>query len=80
MIGRLLRKIAIHNSDKFLMINSVHDSVVLDVKLNCLTFVQNVVKMELESVNVMMKEVFNIDFNLNVPVDIKLGNSWGETE
>lgn len=77
MLGRLWRKI-IHHRDKFLLINTVHDSIMIDCKLENLDFCVRLVKKELESVPEMMKEVFKIDFNLDVKVDYSYGQSWGD--
>lgn len=77
MLGRLWRK-AIHHRDKFLLINTVHDSIMIDCRLEHEQFCIDLVKKELESVTAMMREVFNINFNLDVLVDHSSGLSWGE--
>ena len=75
MLGRLFRK-SIQHRDKYLLINTVHDSIVIDCRKEFKDFACNFIKTELESVNVMLKEVFNLDFNLSLKVDIKCGKTW----
>lgn len=75
MIGIVWRKSLIHR-DKYLLINTVHDSLVIDCKKEYVDFACNFIKNELQCVNEMMKNMFNIDFNVNIGIDIKLGNSW----
>ncbi len=77
MLGRLWRKSLIHR-DKFLLINTVHDSVIIDCKKEFKQFACNFIRNELQLVKEMMKENFKINFNLLTPVDVKVGKSWGE--
>lgn len=76
MLGKLFRVLSKHR-DKCLLINTVHDSVLLDCKKDHLTIVCNTVKMILESVPQVFKQEFNIDFNVPVKVEIEVGDSWG---
>jgi DNA polymerase-1 len=75
MLGKLWRQ-AIENRDKFLLINTVHDSVVIDCKKEFLDFTCNLVKNELELGYEILKNLFNIDFNVPLKIDIKTGKDW----
>jgi DNA polymerase I-like protein with 3'-5' exonuclease and polymerase domains len=63
--------------DKYLLINTVHDSVVIDCKRECVEKACIYIKKELESVIDILKERFNINFNVRLQIDYKVGNSWG---
>jgi len=76
MVGRLWRNL-LNNRDKCLLINTVHDSIILDCKKEFIDFTCNLVKNELELVKEMMKELFNVQFNVPITVDIKVADSWG---
>lgn len=75
MIGYFWRKYAIHNRDKYLMINTVYDSLDLDCKsefveelkihLKCLTDVKEV-----------CKKYFSYLWVVPVKIDVKIGDSW----
>lgn len=75
MIGRLWRK-CLNYRDRFSLVNTVHDSVIIDCKKEYIDFACKFVKDELESVKVMLKEVFDLDFNMNIKVEYKVGKSW----
>jgi DNA polymerase-1 len=77
MLGNLWRQ-AINNRDKFLLINTVHDSVIIDCKKEFVDFTCNLVKNELELGYIVLKKLFNIEFNLPLKVDIKCGSNWRE--
>lgn len=76
-LGMLFRE-AINHREKFLLINTVHDSVLIDCKEkyldNCIQMCKNI----LESVVTRLKDKFNIIFDLPLTVDVKYGRSWGE--
>ncbi len=75
MIGKLFR-IMIKHRDKALMINTVHDSVLLDCKKEYVTIVANTSKMILQGVKEAVKEL-GLDWNVPVSVDVKFGSNWG---
>lgn len=76
-IGQLWRK-SIHHREKFLLINTVHDSIVIDCKNEHKEFACNFIQNELEYIKQPMKDIFNIDWNLDLKVDVKIGESWWE--
>ena len=75
MIGHFWRKYAIHNRDKYLMVNTVYDSLDLDCKpeyeeelrehLKCLTDVKEI-----------CSKYFSYQWLVNVKIDIKSGESY----
>lgn len=77
MIGHFWRTKAIYNRDKYLMINTVYDSLDIDCKpeyekeckedLKCLTNVKKVINM-----------YFTYDWIVEVKIDIKSGLNWYE--
>lgn len=76
-MGHLWRKSLIHR-DKFLLVNTVHDSILLDVKKEFLDFTCTFVKNELYYIKDIFKNRFNIDINVPIDIEFKIGNSWGE--
>jgi DNA polymerase-1 len=73
-LGRLYRALLPHR-DKVLLINTVHDSVLLDCKKEFAEETCKIIKNVLEYSR-WMKELWNIDFDLPLKVDISIGNSW----
>lgn len=76
-LGILFRE-AIKHRDKFLLINTVHDSVMLDCRLTYLDECVKLVKERMESVVGLMKEKFNLDLNVKFEIECEYGPSWGE--
>ncbi len=76
-MGNLWRKSLI-NRDKFLLVNTVHDSILLDVKKEYLDFTCTFVKNELYYIKDIFKNRFNIDINVPIDIEFKVGKSWGE--
>lgn len=75
MVGRLFR-FALQHREKGLLINTVHDSIMLDVKLEHLDFwIKNCTAI-LENVPQALKENFNIDTDVKFDIDCKYGSSW----
>lgn len=77
MLGKLYRKLCSERT-KCLLVNTVHDSVVIDCRPEHLTTVKKCAKLVLEDVKSVLKENFNIDFNVPLKVEIKSGYRWGE--
>lgn len=75
MLGIFWRQKAIYNRDKYLLINTVHDSVMLDCKKEFVEGAKKDLKV-LEECSKLSLEVFNYKFVLPIPIDIKSGNSW----
>jgi DNA polymerase I-like protein with 3'-5' exonuclease and polymerase domains len=75
-LGMLWRK-SLNNRDKYLLINTVHDSVVIDCKKEFVNYTCNLIKNEVNLIKVCLKQMYNIDFNVPLYVDIKIGTNWG---
>ena len=77
MIGQFWRKCAILNRDKYLMINTVHDSLMLDCKKEY----EEDAKIDLgflENVQEILLDQLDYRFNMPTPIDIKVGRNWSE--
>ncbi len=75
MVGQFFKE-AIKHRDKFLMINTVHDSLIIDCKKEYIEFACNLGKTVLESAKDVFKEKFNLDINVPIKVEYKVGSSW----
>lgn len=73
-LGRLYRALLPHR-DKVRLVNTVHDSVLLDCKKEFAEETCKILKSVLEY-REWMKELWMIDFYLPLKVDISIGNSW----
>lgn len=78
-LGLLFRK-AQEYRDRMLLINTVHDSVLVDCKLAFLEECVMMIKSTMESVVQRLREKFGIDFDLPLKVECKSGPSWGQME
>ena len=64
-------------SDSCLMINTVHDSVVFDIRdEHLLEYTDKVITETMQAAPRYLKERFNIDFDLELPVDGSVGRNW----
>lgn len=74
-LGKLYRAVSKHR-DKFLLINTVHDSIVLDCKTEymheCCDLINNV----LNSIKDTLKCDFNLDWVVPIRWEIKKGENW----
>lgn len=77
MVGKFWREKALHNRDKYLMVNSVHDSIILDCRVEYLNNAKEDLKI-LEKWKDVCKDKFNYDWTVPISIDIKEGNSWYE--
>ena len=70
------------NMEGVKLINTVHDSIMLDFdeKVCYTKSIVPIVKESFENVPANFKHLFGKDFNLPVRVDIQVGNSWGNVE
>jgi DNA polymerase-1 len=73
-IGKLYRALLPYR-DKVKLINTVHDSVLLDCEKKFARETCKIIKDVLEYSRWMM-DLWNIDFDLPLKVDISIGNSW----
>jgi DNA polymerase-1 len=77
ILGQLFRK-AIHQRDKYLLINTVHDSFMIDSKEE---YVDIAIKDITESVDNTRETIYNkfkVEFDLPLKVDISVGDNWSE--
>lgn len=77
MLGKFWRNKAIFNRDKYLLINFVHDSIMLDSKKEHLELAKKDLQI-LTELDIMCKE--NFAYNLEVPIEIDItsGETWYE--
>jgi DNA polymerase I-like protein with 3'-5' exonuclease and polymerase domains len=76
-VGALFRDL-IHHRDKCLIINEVHDSIILDVKKEHLEWIKSRVCAIMSNVDKMFMKRFKINFNVPIRIDISTGKSWGK--
>lgn len=76
-LGHLWRK-SLPYRDKLLLINTVHDSIIFDIRTKYLQKACIFIRNELYYVKEIMKQRFNINFNVPLELDFKVGKSWGE--
>jgi len=62
--------------DTVKLINTVHDSILLDMQDTMVYSIGSLVKQVMEDAPDMLKRVFDIDFNLPLNVEIKVGKTW----
>lgn len=77
MLGKFWREKALHNRDKYVMINTVHDSLMLDCKPEYVDQAKEDLKL-LEQVQQVSKQYFNYDFKVPITVDVNAGKTWYE--
>ena len=68
----------IQNKVKSLMINTIHDSVLIDVHPNEEKIMIDIVKEGAKNVIPMMRDYYKIDFNIPLDTEVKLGYNWLE--
>lgn len=76
MLGVFWRKKGLHSREKYVMVNTVHDSLVLDCRKEYLEEAKNDLKI-LEDVKSICKD-FDYVLKVDFPVDIQYGESWAE--
>ena len=68
----------VQNKVKSLLINTIHDSVLIDVHPGEEDMIIDIVKKGARNVVPMMKEHYDIDFNVPLDTDVKVGYNWLE--
>ena len=68
------------NNTKSLLVNTVHDSIVADVFPGEDEIVAKSLRSGCLAVIQKMKDMYNIDFNVPMDVEIKVGSNWLETK
>lgn len=77
MLGKFFRENAIYKREKYLLINTVHDSIVLDCKQEYLKEAKEDLKI-LENWPEYSKQVFDYTWKLPTKIDINIGTTWFE--
>ena len=80
MVARVSLYNRIKHDPSILLINSVHDSIVLDVPQDKVEWTINIIKKVFEDVPSNFKKLFKIEFNLPFRGEISVGNDWGNME
>ena len=75
MAGKLFRALLPHR-DKCLLINTIHDSFMLDVVKDHAQEMTNLAQKTLESVPEVFKSVFDLEFNVKIGTEAKSGSTW----
>ena len=86
LLGRVFRRL--HDPKnrelfrgKALLINTQHDSIIMDVRREVLPDVITLLKEEMTDVKEALKECFGIDdYNINTTVGITYGKTWKDEE
>ncbi len=66
----------LHDKPYCLLVNEIHDSIILDCKLEYKDLIMKDVPHIMESVDENFQQYFGIEFNVPVKVDVKVGKSW----
>jgi len=65
---------------KSCIVNTVHDSIVIDVHPDEVDAVINIIKAVNEYINSLIQKQFNIDINVPLLLEAKIGNNWLDTK
>lgn len=76
-VGKVFRYM-MNNREKGLIINEIHDSIILDIKEEYLDIITSNIKKILEDVKGSFKDKFNLNFNVPIKVDVGFGSTWKE--
>ena len=79
MLGRVNRMLK-KEFPEVCLINTTHDSLMLDVPADTDINLVSQTKELMESAPAVLEEVFDIDFDMKLPVDVEMGPTWGELE
>lgn len=67
-------------SEDILLINTIHDSIILDVKAEAVHTAAKIVKAKMEDVPNRLKQIYDVAFDLPLKVSISLGYNWNSME
>ena len=76
----LIQKLLDENKTKSLLINTVHDSIVADVFPGEEKLVASCLNNGCLGVLNAMKDIYGIDFNVPLDVELKVGSNWLDTQ
>ncbi len=78
LVGQFYREYAIHKSDKYLLINTVHDSLMIDCKEEFIDeCIEDLYKV-LDNIPNLVLQYWNVLIEVLIKIDISLGQSWYE--
>ncbi len=77
MVGQFWRKYALQSRNKYLMINTIHDSLMLDCKQEYLDQAKKDLQL-LTECDRISQDVFNYKIVVPIEIAISHGNNWGE--
>lgn len=81
MLGKLcrtLQRLPLAARKGILLTNTVHDSVMMDVQYGYLEEAIEIIKEVFGETSKIVSDTFGVDFDLELPIEIKIGPSWGE--
>jgi len=76
-LGALFRQFIDFRSE-FLLVNTVHDSIVIDCKQESVQKCCNIIKSVVQLIYDEVENNFGIKFNVPIGIDIKVGKTWRE--
>ena len=62
------------------VVNTVHDSIVIDVHPNEVNIVLNIIRETNEQMTSLINNMFDINFNLPLLLEAKIGDNWLDTK
>ena len=78
-IGKVFRFLLKHR-DRALIVNEIHDSLIVDVKSSHLEWTVSTICGILEDIGKTFKSNFNVEFNVPIKVDYSYGKTWLEAK
>ncbi len=77
-VGRFFREKAIFKRDKYLMINEIHDSLMLDCRPEFVEEAKEDIQQIADKIPLYFKELWNIELRVPIKIETKSGRSWSE--
>lgn len=78
MLGKFWREKALHNRDKYLMINTVHDSLMLDVRPEYVELAKKDLQEVVDRLPEWVLQYFNHTMSVPIKCQISVAESWGD--
>ena len=79
ILGKIFRALLNSNiKNDFLLVNTIHDSIIFDSRACVLDLGLELVRTIMENAPQYLKEIFDIDFDLPLKVDVEYGRNWNE--
>ena len=77
-VGKFFRRFGLYNRDKYLMINEIHDSLMLDCRLEYVELAKQHLQESLDRIPQDLEETLGIKMLVPIRGEIKAGHSWSE--